>query len=304
MLKNTIRLLAAIIFSFSVDAQAPPDNTNNGSAGQNSPSFWSRAGNSGSGNNLFGTQYNSPVYTITGNGFSLNGNTYRMKVNANYSNNTNQYPINGYIFSQGVNTTGYVLMGTRNTSIADSRDIYSQKGAFSQLHLNGEGSNFQEFGYRPWMKTGITLTANRDLSYLGMRKLSTNPNEEDITETVFLWSDNASTSAGPDKLVFRFSGFGGNNGNTVSNDRLSNTDLDALHVAQFTGVGLMGLGNTFGTNAAGMSTANYIDPQSLLHMSYDWRGSAANERFGFLRTLQVQVKHQMMDYVLELITLS
>jgi hypothetical protein len=199
MLKNTIKLLAAITFSFSVDAQAPPDNTNNGSAGQNSPSFWSRAGNSGSGNNLFGTQYNNPVYTVTGNGFSLNGNTYRMKVNANFGNAT-QYPINGYGWGP-VNTTGYVLMGVRNTSITDSRDIYSQKGAFSQLHLNGEGSNFQEYGYRPWMKTGITLTGNRDLSYFGLRALGTG---EDITETTIAWSDNNNAAnPGPDDMYLR-----------------------------------------------------------------------------------------------------
>lgn len=39
MLKNTIKLLLAITFSYSVVAQAPPVNTNNGSAGQSSPSF-------------------------------------------------------------------------------------------------------------------------------------------------------------------------------------------------------------------------------------------------------------------------
>jgi len=143
--------------------------------------------------------------------------------------------------------------------------LYSQKGAFSQLHINGEGSNYQEYGYRPWMKTGITLTGNRDLSYFGLRKLSTVASQEDITETVFLWSDNSQNSEGPDRLAFRFAGFGGTDGNSVNANRLSNTDLDGLHVAQFTGTGLMGLGNTFGVNATGMSAASYIDPQSVEH---------------------------------------
>jgi hypothetical protein len=38
------------------------------------------------------------------------------------------------------------------------------------------------------MKTGITFTANRDLSYIGLRKLSTDANEEDITETAIFIS--------------------------------------------------------------------------------------------------------------------
>lgn len=222
-----------------------------------------------------GFSNNYPLYTRT---------NARNRMKLNQSLGATQYPVNGFsTTAQGVNRTGYLLIGRDNTSMSDGQNIYAEKGAFSMLHLNGDGSVFQEYGYRPWMQAGITLTGNKDLSYIGLRKLSTSSSEEDITETVFLWSDNSSSTEGPDKLVFRFSGFGGSNSGTVSSDRLSNTDLDALHVAQFTGVGLMGLGNTFGTNATGMSAANYIDPQSLLHMSYDWRTGLTNERFGFMQ---------------------
>jgi hypothetical protein len=40
------------------------------------------------------------------------------------------------------------------------------------LHLNGRDQGFaQDFGFRPWMKTGITLTDNQDLSYMGLRQI-------------------------------------------------------------------------------------------------------------------------------------
>jgi hypothetical protein len=271
-----------IIWCLGGLAQQVPTANNPVNGGHASMDFWSRAGNLNSGNNLFGTKWNSPIYTVTGNNFGAQ--SYRMKVNAIFTGVGNQYTINSiYGWNQGVNTTGYVLIGQNNNSMTDGSSIYSQKGAFSLLHLNGEGSVFQEYGYRPWMKTGITLTGNKDLSYFGIRKLSTNVAEEDISETVLLWSDNTSSTDGPDKLVFRFSGFGGSDGTAVSSNRLSNTDLDALHVAQFTGTGLMGLGNTFGTNATGMAAANYIEPQSLQHMSYDWRSGTAFQPYGFMQ---------------------
>jgi hypothetical protein len=46
----------------------------------------------------------------------------------------------------------------------------NNRGAFSLLHLNGNGI-VQEFGYRPWMKTGITLSDNNDMSYIGLRQV-------------------------------------------------------------------------------------------------------------------------------------
>ena len=89
-----------------------------------------------------------------------------MKLNGSFIG-IGQYPINGY--TTGVNTTGYLLIGRNNNSMLNpALNIYENMGAFSLLHLNGEGSVFQEYGYRPWMKTGITLTGNKDLSYFAV----------------------------------------------------------------------------------------------------------------------------------------
>ncbi len=284
-MKNKFLLIVALSGIYYSNAQQSPTGPAIPSGSQTASlaaTAWYRGGNylgnTGANRNILGTMWNSPIY------FTTNGNTspyYRMKLNGEFGIISPQYLINNFGFNQGVNTTGYMLLGISNNSMADGLNIYDQKGAFSLLHLNGVGSVFQEFGYRPWMKTGITLTGNKDLSYFGLRKLSTNAAEEDRTETVVLWSDNIDNIEGPDKLVFRFSGYGGGDATTVSSNRLSSTDLDALHVAEFTGLGLMGLGNTFGTNATGMTAGNYIDPKSLLHMSYDWRSGSNNEAYGF-----------------------
>ncbi len=259
-------LIGSLLIGSLIYAQQPPQGGAGGGA------FWRKGGNLGvpTSPNIFGTAAgnNNPIYTYT-NGIA------RSKLNGNVG-----YVVNGYAGARN----GYLLIGSNANSFQTGRNLYTQMGAFSLLHINGAtGNNVQELGYRPWMRTGVTFTQNQDLSYFGLRKLSTNTNQLDITETVLLWSDNATNAAGPDKLVFRFSGYGGSDGNSVSGNRLSSTDLDGLHVAQFPGLGLMGLGNTFGTNATGMAAANYVDPVSLLHLSYDRRGGNANERYGFMQ---------------------
>ena len=181
----------------------------------------------------------------------------RMKINGNVTYGINGYPTAAY--------NGYMLLGVNNNSMSGGANIYTDKGAFSMLHLNGIGSEYQEFGYRPWMHNGITFTSNRDMAYIGQRKLSTDPNEEDITELSISWSDN-DTQFGPDDMVFRFIGYGA--GTTVSTNMAINNDLDGLHIARFTPNGMFALGNTFGINATGMNVG-YVRPQSLLHMSLD-----------------------------------
>lgn len=126
---------------------------------QQAASAWYRGGNlmgnTGGSNNLLGTAWNSPLYFITGGTGSAN---YRTKLNANFTSVT-QYTINGY-GSSLINTSGYLLLGVDGTSITDNANLYAAKGAFSLLHLNGAtaSNSYQEYGYRPWMKTGLTFT--------------------------------------------------------------------------------------------------------------------------------------------------
>lgn len=233
---------------------------------------WYRGGNniiSGpAGFNIFGfaTGSNSPIYTET------NG-ALREKLNGDFTGAT-QYPINTYTAAQGVNTSGYLLLGA-NSPIQPGGGppaLYQQKGAFSLLHLNGvqnsiTGTGFtQEFGYRPWMKTGITFTGNNDLMYFGIRALAPG---QDQSEMLVSWSDNNGPGNGPDDFAFRFMGTG--QGITIDPDLTSENDLDGRHIARFAPTGEFGLGNTFGNNAG--SGSLYVRPQSLLHMSLNQSSS-------------------------------
>jgi hypothetical protein len=141
-MKHKLTVLALTCFTINVFfAQTPPTAGNSSTSNNN---FWTRAGNNADqGGNVFGTRYNSPIYFITGGPTPINR---RMKLNGNF--NVGQYPINGYGAAAGVNTTGYLLIGRNNNSMLNPQlNIYENMGAFSLLHLNGEGSVFQEYGY-------------------------------------------------------------------------------------------------------------------------------------------------------------
>jgi len=153
----------------------PPANNTNAQAG----AAWYRGGNNNTaplGNNIFGTLWNSPIYTYT-------ANTPRSKLNGQFFL-PSQYVINGFGGVQGVNTSGYFLLGVDYGTGANS--FYNSRGAFSLMHLNGNsnGSTFvQDGGYRPWMKTGITFTDNQDRAYVGYRA-----NALDVSDFVINWS--------------------------------------------------------------------------------------------------------------------
>jgi hypothetical protein len=102
-MKKSILLLLGLFIFQDMHAQQVPTNTQPGTSAVSSLEYWSRVGNSGYGNNLFGTLWNSPIYTITGGTGPLS-NIFRMKLNAIFSNNL-QYPIDGYITYGNSNTT-------------------------------------------------------------------------------------------------------------------------------------------------------------------------------------------------------
>ncbi len=207
-----------------VYAQQPPQGTPGPGA------FWRQGGNVGGPGapNIFGTAggNNNPIYTYT-NGLG------RMKLNGSLN-----YAVDGINEAR----SGYLLLGN-NVPINNNLFNNANYGAFSMLHLAGRDGGFvQDFGYRSWMKTGITLTDNQDLSYIGLRQVG---DGFDKTETTITWADNTDPINGPDDLVFRFTGFNSNgSAQNVSTNLFTGVDLDDLHIARYTGDGLMGL---FGT---------------------------------------------------------
>jgi len=188
--------------------QSPSGNPPSNAISTQAASAWYRGGNNPvgpAGNaNIFGTKWDSPIYTIT-------SNQNRMKLNGIVS-----YPVNGFTGQRD----GYLLLG------ATSNDNYSNanKGAASLLHMNGRyNTGIQpELGYRPWMQTGITMTDNDDLSYFGLRRIGYETDlTKSITETTICWSNDGSGNFGPDDMSFRFMGESSLPSGTINNNLLA-----------------------------------------------------------------------------------
>lgn len=267
-------LIGSLLVSMRAFSQTAPLGTPPGnSTSERAVAAWYRGGNNFGGTtppgaNIFGTLWNSPIYTQT---FDVT----RMRLNGNLNANISVYPNN--------NVNGYLGLGT---FIQGGVNFWENNSPFSQLHLVGrQGNEIQNFGYRPWMQTGITLTDNQDLSYIGLRAVG---NANDNTETVITWTDNwgppvgSPNNFGPDDLSFRFTAEGiGTQTNQILDDLGSPFDLDGLHISRFSSTGLIGFGNTFGINPSGTPLGLYIRPMSLLHLSYQMRNGNAFEGYGF-----------------------
>jgi len=85
--------------------------------------------------------------------------------------------------SFGVKQNGYV-------GISDQPLFFSSTvGPFSRLHLADSCDNnpihyAQVYGFRPWMKNGITFTGNQDHGYIGQKS-----RDLDYTDMIVHWSD-------------------------------------------------------------------------------------------------------------------
>ena len=108
-------------------------------------------------------------------------NIWRMRLMGdNFAGNINGYP--------GLNLSGFLGLGQFNVFIPQP---------FTMLHMDNNGTN--DAGYRPWMRTGTTLTQGSDLAYFGFKNEGV-----DINHTVITWSDNTPGVDGPDLLKFIF----------------------------------------------------------------------------------------------------
>lgn len=105
--------------------------------------------------------------------------------------------------SFNVRQNGY--LGLSNQPLFFSSTV----GPFSRLHLADSCDNnpihyAQVYGFRPWMKNGITFTGNQDQGYIG-QKFSGTSAANDSSDMVIQWSDNDDESPWPtDRLRFLF----------------------------------------------------------------------------------------------------
>jgi hypothetical protein len=206
--------------------------------------------------------------------FATNG-IQRLHVNENRNTVLNAPPGGGV--GIGVVSNGYVGIGPNTNSSPFGQHInglWTDKGPYTLLHLNGalDGEVAEDFGFRSWMKTGISFTSNIDFSYIGHRKIINN-----LTEFVINWSNDASVGSEnnnfADDMVFRFTSKqnngidpnpGGGGSSKGVNNFTKSDDVDGRHIARFTATGEFGLGPNFGYTS---DHPDYVRPQSLLHMS-------------------------------------
>jgi hypothetical protein len=185
------------------------------------------------------------VLGFTGNGanpllFNSSG-ANKMMLNGNVSPS-----INGGL---PLNREGFLGLGV-NTGFFPN--TIGGQGPFSLLHLNGQNAAGapQNFGYRDWMRFGITSTHNQDLMYIGQRATG----GSDVTDAVIGWADNfgSPSPVGPDNMTFNFLTGADQSGN----DDLVGTANFGREIMRLTGTGQVGIGPRFN---------NANQPTSTLH---------------------------------------
>lgn len=193
-------------------------------------SDWRRGGNLaappglGGTSNIFGTVWNSPVYHFTANQF-------RMIVNGDKTTPTT-------VAAGSQNTSGFIGINVQNP--------------LSRLHLGGSILSLYG-GYRPWMREGFTIQNADDQMWFGLKRWGASPDQQNA---VINWGDDAAGAAGPDHLVFNFSGSSFSNPYQIPGVNPSAATLDGLEVMRITDVGRVGIGPRFN---------NTFAPQSTLH---------------------------------------
>ena len=181
-MKKLKLLLGASLFSINIFAQpAQPPTSNSPSNpnqnGTNARDFWSRAGNTlaNGTNNIFGTLWNSPIYTKT-------DGTTRTRLNSTLTTP---------IFGINQNVSGFFGI--------DPSGFFDNNSPMSMLHLHSSNVPVFTTGWRSWMKTGMLVEENSDAMYVGLKtELPSNQ-----SDAIINWSDDAA-GGGPDKLRFIF----------------------------------------------------------------------------------------------------
>lgn len=254
-MKHKYKLLITFaVFSISyTNAQQNPTGVSSGTFPPtivNTTKPWLRGGNlpaiGGGVDNLFGTGWNSPIYTIT------NGK-HRMRVSGDLTTTVNGVTgqnISGFI---GIAPGGY----------------FANNAPAVMLHLYGPNNTTYGIGggWRQWMSTGMFVNENSDALYIGMK-----PEGFNRSDAIISWNDDDSgTQPNVDKLRFVFTAVAGSTGSGYGNginpiDPRSLNGYEYMRMsaapAQFNSsmqqVGYVGIGPVF---------TDIAPPQSRLHMN-------------------------------------
>lgn len=252
-MKKISLLLILISLTLILHAQQGPTGQNNPSYNQN----WSRTGNYQNGSNptganIFGTNWNSPIYTVT------NG-TVRTRLNGKFTTT-----ING---SYNVDVSGYFGIGPSGH--------FATNSPMAMLHLEGSTNNTPGYtgnGWRRWMQTGTFMRENSDAMYVG---LQTQPGTTNRSDAVINWSDDISNQyGGADRLKIVMSTYA-NTGNGNNQSRIDGASYFGYEFMQFTPsnyqnnsanfpAGFVGIGPVFTSTTPSNPNSR---PQSRLHIN-------------------------------------
>ncbi|MFZ1332326.1 MAG: hypothetical protein WAR83_09055 [Flavobacteriales bacterium] len=105
---------------------------------------------------------------------------------------------------------------------------------WTRLHLHDalSGAGFVDFGFRDWMRNGMTITGHGDQMYVGHKY---GAGLTDPTDAIFQWSDNSSNQQGPDLMRFIFTG--DFLGTATGENSLFGREIMQLHPRGFVGIG-------------------------------------------------------------------
>jgi hypothetical protein len=177
--------LGLIAISFNSIAQQGPTGSGTGvipATPNNMTKAWFRGGNNfagaGANDNIFGTKWNSPIYTQTA------GQT-RTRLNGN---------LIALIFGVNQNVSGFFGI--------DPNGFFDNNSPKSLLHLHTSNAPAFTTGWRRWMKTGMFVEENTDGMYVGLKTEATS----NRSDAVINWSDDGTNAGGVDKLRFIFTG--------------------------------------------------------------------------------------------------
>lgn len=148
-------------------------------------------------------------------------------------------------------------------------------GAFTRLHLvdsvdNNPTTYAQDFGFRPWMRNGVTMTGNSDQMYIGHKYTYVDSTDyesgeiNDRSDAVIEWSDNPEDSPwGTDRLRFMFT----NDFNVAAPPTFGAQSLEGMEAMRIfipnDFEAHVGIGDFF---RAGVLTGQNEDPTERLHV--------------------------------------
>ena len=184
--KKLLGCLAALSMTLHASAQVAWDTNGNTAAGTD----WFGADFGSSVPLRIETRANQPIHFTT-------SNLLRAQINERVT-----YPTLGAFTN--VIADGYTLL----TGEPDAITNVNSRAPFSRLHLVDDAGTMapnvyaQEYGFRNWMRNGITFSGNSDQAYIGQRYAG-----DDNTDFVIQWSDNVAGSPwGTDRMKFVFCG--------------------------------------------------------------------------------------------------